>query len=484
MINIKIKRFKDGKEWIEEYKVPENLTVLEALEYINKEYNADIAFRYSCRNCQCGSCSLTINNEPKLACVEKVKDGMLIEALKGFRVIRDLIVDRESYNKKLLNIRNFLIRKKYPEYIEKIDDNVVEKVKNLKSCIECLSCLSLCPARENSNYPGATIMRQLARFLEDVRDEEDREKIAFFENLFNCTTCHKCVEVCPMDIDIVKKAIEKLREYSFKKGLYLDNHLKVRENLLKYNRSVVKEDIPFLEEIDKEYFKAENEKFKVLFFTGCLVDYRLKNLAYETIKVLNAHNISVVVPKNQVCCLSPMLRVGQRDIANKLIEMNKRIFNEYKEKYNYKYIVTICAGCGSTLKNDYKLEDVRDITELINEVGFLKYKPLKMRVTYHHPCHLLRGQKIKDEPIKILKSIPKLEYVEIPAKCCGAGGGVRSGNPELSKIIGTKRKKDIMKLDVEGVITVCPFCEYQLKDILEDTNIKVYNIVSILSKVI
>ncbi len=474
MKKIYIKRYNNGKSWIESYNVPEG-TILEALEYINKNYNANIAFRAGCRNGQCGSCALTVDGEAKLACIEKVKEGILIEPLKGFRVIKDLIVDRESYNKKLLNIRNYLIRKHYPDTLEKINDKVVENVKELKKCIECLSCLSQCPARENSEYPGATLMRALARFAKDVRDEEDREKIAFFENLYNCTTCHKCVEVCPMEIDLVK-AIEYLRSLSTKKSLYLNKHIEVKNNILKYNRSVSKIEKSFLDEV-KEYYKAKNEKLRVAFFTGCLVDYRLKDVGYDTIKVLNAHGISVYIPKNQVCCSSPMLRTGFRDVAEKLIERNKEVF----KNLDVDYIVTVCAGCGNTLKNDYKLKNVRDITEVLNEVGLINYKPINLKVTYHDPCHLLRGQKIKEEPRKILKSIPNLEFIDSKPKCCGAGGGVRSGKKELSKIIGKKRAKELESLGVDVIVTVCPFCEYHLK---ENSNLEVLNIVSLLRKVI
>ena len=124
MIKIKVKRFDGKKEYFESYEVPENITVLGALEYINKNYGANILFRASCRNGQCGSCAVTINGEPKLACETKVEDGMIIEPLKGFKVIRDLIVDREPYYKKLLVIKNYLIRKNYPEGLEIITQKI------------------------------------------------------------------------------------------------------------------------------------------------------------------------------------------------------------------------------------------------------------------------------------------------------------------------------------------------------------------------
>ena len=488
LVNIKIKR----DEYFEEYEVPENITVLDALNYINKTYNKNIQFRASCRAGQCGSCAMTIDNEPKLACKTKVKEGMKIEPLKEFNVIKDLIVDRSSYYKKLHNLRNYLQQDEEDEET-KITPDDIKDLKNIRGCIDCLSCLSICPARKFSDYPGPTLIRQLARFAFDPRDRGEREKEAYFENIYNCTTCGKCVEVCPNEIDIVHIAVEKFRSQLFKKGLYLKNHLIVRENVLKGNRSVVKEKTPLLEDetIKNEYI-VENEKMRVAFFTGCLVDYRLQDVGKSAIKVLNAHGVSVIIPKNQVCCGSPFLRTGQKDVADKLKKHNLDIFNNL----NVDAVVTICAGCGSTLKNDYSKKEfkVMDITEVLNAVGFIKYNPLDIKITYHDPCHLKRGQKIYEEPRNILKNIPNLKFIEmeIPDQCCGAGGGVRSGKPEVSSAIGKRKAKMIYNTDADYVITVCPFCEYHIRDSLEkfkdENNIKkdiqVMNIVSLLDNAI
>ncbi|ABR56300.1 succinate dehydrogenase and fumarate reductase iron-sulfur protein [Methanococcus aeolicus Nankai-3] len=523
-----------------EYFVPNNITVLEALEYINKTYNENIQYRASCRAGQCGSCAMTINNEPKLACKTKVEHNTTIEPLKNFIVIKDLIVDREQYYKKLNNIRNYVENEKEifsGENIQNKEDTIndsentennkidtlkdktitainsagdITNIKKIRGCIDCLSCLSKCPAKEFSEYPGPTLMRQIARFAFDKRDNINRCEMAFFENLPNCTTCGKCVEVCPKEIDIVHNAVEKLRAKAFENGYYLKEHMEVRKNVLNKNnnnRSIIKEKTPLLEEVHNEYI-VEHEKMRVAFFTGCLVDYRLQDVGKSAIKILNAHGISVIIPKNQICCGSPFIRTGQTDVANTLKNHNLNIFNNLEVDA----IITVCAGCGSTLKNDYKEKEfkVMDITEILNKVGLINYNPLKdhtkligipteehdkkIKITYHDPCHLRRGQGIFVEPRKILRHIPNLEFIEmeLPDQCCGAGGGVRSGKPELASAIGKRKAKMIADTDADFVITVCPFCEYHIKDSINKYNkendikkdTKVLNIVSLLDKVI
>ncbi|HID47430.1 MAG TPA: succinate dehydrogenase/fumarate reductase iron-sulfur subunit, partial [Methanococcaceae archaeon] len=427
-----------------------------------------------------------IKRNQKVKVVGKEGPLLIVEPLEGFNVVKDLIVDRSPYYKKTQNLQNYLVWEG-DEDIPKITPKDIKEFKGVRNCIECLSCLSKCPARKFSHYPGPTFMRQLARFAFDPRDKGDREKTAYFENLHNCTTCAKCVEVCPKEIDIVHRAIERLRELAFKKGYYLKNHLTVRENILKGCRSVKKEGISLLEEIGEEY-TVDREKMRVALFTGCLVDYRLHHVGRSAIRVLNAHGISVVIPKDQVCCGSPLLRTGQKDLAEKLKRKNLQVFNSL----DVDGVVTVCAGCGSTLKRDYREREfqVMDITEVLDRIP-IEYKPLDVKVTYHDPCHLRRGQGIYLEPRRILKRIPKLKLVEmeIADQCCGAGGGVRSGRPEVAYAIGRRKARMIYKTGADYVVTVCPFCEYHIGDTLKrfiDTgdNLEVMNIVSLLDRVV
>ncbi|PKL73193.1 MAG: succinate dehydrogenase, partial [Methanobacteriales archaeon HGW-Methanobacteriales-2] len=157
----------------------------------------------------------------------------------------------------------------------------------------------------------------------------------------------------------------------------------------------------------------------------------------------------------------------------------------------YDTIITVCAGCGATLKKDYPEYgvnlNVMDISEYLQDkLNTEDMKPVNMKVTYHDPCHLIRGQGIRDEPREILKKIKGLEFVEmeIPDQCCGAGGGVRSGKPEIAAALGSEKAKMIEKLNVDAVITICPFCENNIRASLEKEGLKleVMNLLTLLEK--
>ena len=490
MIAIKVLRYdpaKDEKPYYETYEVEETekMKVLDALNYINHKYGAGIAYRCSCRAGQCGSCALKVNGEVKLACKAEVEDNAVIEPL-DFDVLKDLVVDRSEIENKIKKMKLSLRGEEVPQdsemCLEILKPEEYEDSKKLRGCIECFSCLSACPVvnKTSAEYAGPYFMRDISKFALDPRNKEERAKLGLDEGLYCCTTCGKCAEVCPKEISTVGGAIEKLREIACREGVGpLPAHKEVKDLIARTGRSV--------ELLDEGFIKAvsgqNKEKSNIAFFTGCLVDYRQQEVGFALLKVLENHNIDIVVPEDQVCCGSPMIRTGQTDIVKELAQKNKEVFKGYDT------IITVCAGCGATLKKDYpKLGvnfNVVDISEfLADNLNTEDMKPLNMKVTYHDPCHLNRVQGINKEPREILKKIKGLELVEMekPNQCCGAGGGVRAGKPEIAAELGKEKAEMIKKLGVDAVVTICPFCQINIDAELkkEGIDIPVLNILKLL----
>ncbi len=502
MITVKVLRYdpkKDKKPHFETYTIEEKdkMKVLDVLNYINEEHNANLAYRYSCRAGQCGSCALEVNGEVKLACKAEIKDGDIIEPL-DFDVIKDLVVDRSEVENKVKRMGLFLEGEcEVPECPEVINPQEYADSKKIRSCIECYSCLSACPViQETSKFAGPYFMRYISKFALDPRDCGDRAQEGFDEGLYCCTSCSKCVEVCPKEINTFGGAIEKLREIACREGIGpLAPHKDLKELIKKTGRSVEPfRKGPFGQGFVKAVSKQQQKqveccdetvgKPKVAVFTGCMVDYKLPEIGMALLKVLKKHGVDAIVPEDQGCCGSPLLRTGQTDIMEELVKRN------YEALKDYDTIITICAGCGATLKRDYPKYgaelNVMDISEfLMDKLNTKDMKPVDMKVTYHDPCHLVRGQGIRDEPRSILNRIKGVEFVEMekPDQCCGAGGGVRSGKPEIAAGLGSKKAKMVQELDVDAVVTICPFCEYNIRDSLEREgmkNIKVMNILKLL----
>src|SRR5680860_329408 len=89
------------------YECKEGITVLDVLNYIYEEVDSSLSYSYCCRNGHCGVCTVTVNGKPVLSCKKLAVPEMTIEPLKNIRVIKDLVIDREEYEKRLPKLRLF-----------------------------------------------------------------------------------------------------------------------------------------------------------------------------------------------------------------------------------------------------------------------------------------------------------------------------------------------------------------------------------------
>ncbi|HJK54313.1 MAG TPA: succinate dehydrogenase/fumarate reductase iron-sulfur subunit, partial [Methanocorpusculum sp.] len=473
-MKVQISRFdpdKDAAPHLETYDVhvENGARVLNVLDAVRDGIDPTLGYRHCCRAGQCGSCAVRVNGEPVLACMEEAHDGDLIEPLSLPR-IRDLITDIAPVMAQMAWLN---------PGVEEIScscgvtHDTIESIKPLRECIECYSCVSSCPAFAASEYAGPTIMRQEQRLNLDPRDGGDRVEEAIAKGIFACTTCHKCVEVCPKGIATPRQAVEKLRAEAAKRGLSLPAHKALARLVEDTGRSVERKETPFLERVP-DVIEPEGEvRATVGFFVGCMFNGRVIQPALDAMEVLRKNGVRVVIPKDQVCCGSPLIRTGLSGFVPELMQRNIAAF----VNAGVDVVLTMCAGCGSTLKNDYNTPfRVADITEYLCEIGFVPPAKVAGTYTYHDPCHLLRGQGISEQPRELLRSVAET-FVDLPARCCGAGGGVKSGMPEEAAAIGAVRAEMVKATGADFIVTVCPFCEFHLHQV---TGLPVKNIATLL----
>ncbi|RKX79081.1 MAG: hypothetical protein DRP87_04320 [Spirochaetes bacterium] len=189
-------------------------SVLDLLKEIYRNHDSDISFRFSCRLGKCGVCAVRVNGKPVLACQTTVENGdVVIEPLKGFPVIKDLIVERETYRDRLKSARP------YPDRADRSGGSSVQKLwadPNASPflCTDCLACMSSCKAlsRIPWEFPGPAFFTNLARWHYHPLDRSDRPALAIRSGISHCTACKSCSKVCPKGIDVYKEAIEALEK--------------------------------------------------------------------------------------------------------------------------------------------------------------------------------------------------------------------------------------------------------------------------------
>lgn len=174
---------------------------------------------------------------------------------------------------------------------------------------------------------------------------------------------------------------------------------------------------------------------KVALFATCLVDMFQGHVGKATVELLERLGCTVDFPPSQVCCGQPAYNSGY---VKKSLNSMKNMIRAFE---NAEYVVTPSGSCAymfkeypHIFKGDVEWEEkarqladkTYELTQfIVNVLGVENVGArLKGKATYHTSCHMTRLLGVKEEPIKLLKHVEGLEYVELPGKerCCGFGG--------------------------------------------------------------
>ncbi|MCS7139766.1 MAG: heterodisulfide reductase-related iron-sulfur binding cluster [Candidatus Nezhaarchaeota archaeon] len=229
----------------------------------------------------------------------------------------------------------------------------------------------------------------------------------------------------------------------------------------------------------------------ILAWMGCTSIYRVPELARSFKSILHSLDVDHrMLGESEGCCGSILLRLGLR---GEVLEIAKGTFNRVNQVHPQK-LVTHCPGCLRTFKVDYPKIfnlsfsfEVEHSTQLILDyMDAKKLKPIDIRAVYFDPCHLGRHLNVYDEPRNLLALIPGLKLIEPQESkesslCCGAGGGIKACFDKLAIVVAREVLNYFKTLEMEAVITACPFCYYNLKS-ASDGSIKVIDILQLIDK--
>ncbi|MEJ2294877.1 MAG: (Fe-S)-binding protein, partial [Candidatus Lokiarchaeota archaeon] len=313
--------------------------------------------------------------------------------------------------------------------------------------------------------------------------------------LYACPTCGNCMENCRFEkfnfllVDIIEAA----RAEANKQGFCPENQkflLERTTNEAYFNPYA--EENSNNEDLKKQYDLPDQAEW--VYFIGCTSNYRQKNLRDASLRFLKKAGIDFTLI-DEHCCTSPLLRTGQISSVGDFMNYNIQKVKEVGAKK----VITSCAGCYRTLKNDFVKHgadhylEIHHTSELLFQL--LKEKKLRFKsefnkiVTYHDPCHLGRHSGLYEEPREVYKQIPGITLVEMKrnrenAWCCGAGGGVKIGYPDWSIEISKERLKEAQETGAAIVSSTCPFCRTNLSDANKafDMGFEVLDLVEIIDK--
>ena len=201
------------------------------------------------------------------------------------------------------------------------------------------------------------------------------------------------------------------------------------------------------------------------------------------IKVLRTFGIQPgYLAENEPCCGAPLYHAG----LQKQFAVNARQAYQKMKSYGVKQVISIVPYCTNAISSLFPryIEgcdlEVKHFLEVVAEnLSSHKFRfPVKVKVTYHDPCQLVRFLNIVEEPRRILRSIEGIELVETDwtcgewSTCCGGGGGFEAVFPELSQVLAVNRARELLETGAEIIVTHCPGCIMQLKDGLRELKVK------------
>ena len=201
----------------------------------------------------------------------------------------------------------------------------------------------------------------------------------------------------------------------------------------------------------------------MIYFRGCTARQKENNISDATENLLKLAGVDYHILDDEKCCGSVLIRTGFYEDALKQIEKNTEVLKG-------ETIITSCAGCYKTLKEDYEGLDVVHISQLLDDLikqNKLNFSKKDLNVTFHDSCHLARHMNVFDEPRSVIKSVADLVEMENSrenALCCGAGGGVKSAYPEIAQEMAENRISQAKDTNSTILITTCPFCKLNLKN--------------------
>lgn len=392
----------------------------------------------------------------------------------------------------------------------------------LANCIHCGLCLPTCPTYAIT-WLERSSPRGRIRLIKSVSDKKIPISKEFVDEMNFCLDCKACETACPAGIkfgSLIEAARTQIYEGGAENSLFsyikhfllqllFENHkrLKFAATLLKIvQKKVLNKLVNGNKPIEKLYkqlkiiqsltpkvsdaftsntlnerlYPFEQERYKIIFITGCIMDVCFSHVNEDTVKLLQYHNCEVITPKNQKCCGSLQAHNSDLRGARKLAMHNINTFLQY----DFDYIVLNSAGCGAFMKHygdlfnndptyakkgEYIASRVKDITEFLYETGYkpsLKIHPFyNKKITYHDACHLVHSQRISNQPRKLIESIPGITFIELRESswCCGSAGIYNLTHYVDSMKILARKIENIKLIDPDIVVTGNPGCMIQIQ---------------------
>jgi len=400
-----------------------------------------------------------------------------------------------------------------------IEDFTWKQLLDLDACTMCGLCTSVCPAHATgktldpreivlksgevmaataAHAPGGKVSNPIGLDSEIKVNANSLFERITPEEIWACTTCKACDEICPVNIEILDKILDMRRYLTLMESEFpaeLGNAFRGMENQGNpwgMNRG---ERGDWAKDLDVEILDPGAKlNHEYLYWVGCAgsFDDKNKKVTQAMAKLLKRSGIDVaILGPSEMCTGDSARRSGNEYLFQMLAIPNIEMLNGM----GVRKIITQCPHCFNTLLNEYpqfggnyEVIHHSQLLEQLIESGKLDVSnaTLEERITYHDACYLGRHNDVYGAPRNVIGSIKGLDIVEMPRNgtkgmCCGAGGARMWMEENIGTKVNDERAAEAISTGASRVATACPFCYIMLDDGVkaagkEETEVKVADI--------
>ena len=373
-----------------------------------------------------------------------------------------------------------------------------KQIFDTDACTVCGRCTAVCPANITgkpldpreivlksgevaASMAGIAAPVSTTALLEGAGSLFDR---IHPDEVFACTTCRACDDICPVDIEILDRILDMRRYLTLMESEFpseLGKAFVAMENQSNPWGLSQQARADWTSELDFEVpIFGENGKTTAdyLWFVGCAGSFDDRNTAVSVALARLLHRAEIdfaILGTRERCNGDPARRTGNEFVFQQLALQNIETF----EEVGVERIITQCAHCFNTLSNEYpqfggEYEVVHHsqlLAELLNQGRIatpVKPNGEPKKIAYHDPCYLGRHNDVYVAPREVVGS-SGAEVVEMPrhgtrALCCGAGGGQFWMEEQTGKKVSNERAEEALATDADEIAVACPFCLVMLDD--------------------
>jgi Fe-S oxidoreductase/nitrate reductase gamma subunit len=301
------------------------------------------------------------------------------------------------------------------------------------------------------------------------------------DEIWACTSCKACDEICPVNIEILDKILDMRRYLSLMESDFpteLGNAYRSMENSGNPWGMSQNDRGDWAADLDVEIVDgSEPLEHEYLYWVGCAgsFDDKNKKVTKAVANLLKRADIDfAILGPSEMCTGDPARRSGNEYIFQMLAQQNVETLRGMKVQK----IITQCPHCFNTLLNEYPQLggnwDVVHHSQLLEQLvedGRLDVSRAQLdeRLVYHDSCYLGRHNDVYMAPRKVIGSLGGVEIVEAPRNgtkgmCCGAGGARMWMEEHVGKQVNVERSQELLATGASRIATACPFCYIMIDD--------------------